>query len=445
MFTYVKLNNYRSLDNVVFDLRESKGKIKKLAAVYGENGCGKSNLIRSFYFLDMIMHSFDIEKNEIEIAKFLNENNEKELPPTLMEFIKNRTLSNVYSNSRTIDCSENTRVEYGFKIGNHEGNYVVEFNDKIVYERLYYYTGKQSGVIFEISSDSIKMPKFSTSIYKTLKIRNELKEAIQKYWGRHSFLSITYDFLKKMNEEYINDNISPYLYHFHHMISETSIALKDANGGVSIDSCKKINFLSDLEKGDVSIKNEWLLKNTEKIINDFFTQTYSDIKKVYFETENSGERIKYHLVLYKNINGKIRLVPIEQESTGTRQILDVLRSLFGAFCGCTVIIDEVDNGVHDLLLKVVIDSMKEYITGQLIFTTHNTSLLESLDPKMVYIINSKYDGTKEIICLSDFGVQVNNSPRVRYMKGLYGGVPFVDAVDYIEIINNLKIKKGKND
>ena len=150
-------------------------------------------------------------------------------------------------------------------------------------------------------------------------------------------------------------------------------------------------------------------------------------------------------MFYKNINGKVRLIPVEQESTGTRKVLSILKKLFRAFCGCTVIIDEIDNGIHDLLLKVIVDSMKKYITGQLIFTTHNTSLLESLEPKMVYIINGNYDGNKEIVCLSEYKIQDHNSPRARYMKGLYGGIPFIDNVDYIEIINNLKSDKQEAD
>lgn len=441
MFTYVKLNNYRSLNNVIFDLKETKEKTKKLVAVYGENGCGKSNLIRSFSFLFKLMHSFDIEKNEIEITKIINEHKETDLRSLLMDMLKKNSLSTIYEESRTIDCEDNTRVEFGFEVDNHEGNYVVEFNDKIVYERLYYYTGKQSGVLYEITDDSMRDPKLSNLIFKSSKIRNELKESIQKYWGRHSLLSITYDLSKKTNKEYISDNISDYFFCLHKAIEETSITLKESQFETTLGSCNDINCVSDLKKGEIPAKNLWLLKNTEKMINDFFTQTYSDVKKVSFNTEKNGENIKYRLVLYKNINNKIRLVPIEQESTGTMQILNVLKSLFGVFCGRTVIIDEVDNGVHDLLLKVVIDSMKEHITGQLIITTHNTSLLESFDPKMVYIINSKYDGTKEMICLSEYKIQDHNSPRIRYMKGMYGGVPLVDYVDYVEIINNLKEKR----
>ena len=442
MFTYVKLNNYRSLNNVEFDLRDTKDKVKQLVAVYGENGCGKSTLIRSFYFLELLMHSFDVESKEIEMKKLIKDDQPSEIISFFRDLLNDNSLSSIYTNSRAIGTSDNTIVEIGFKKDDHEGYYLIEFGETIVHEKLYYFTGNQSGVVYEISKDEIKEPKLSPAVFKTSKIRNEYKELIQKFWGKHSLLAISYNMLKELNKEYVLENVSKYLYDLHSLIGETSVLIKEKESEKIVLSGKHINCLSDLEKGDVSDNKEWLLRNTEAILNDFFTQTYSDVKKVCFETEGKDNRIMYHLVFYKMINGDVKRIPVEKESTGTRQILYILRNLFGAFCGCTVIIDEIDNGVHDLLLKVIIDSMKQYITGQLIFTTHNTSLLESLNPKMVYIINGKYDGTKEIICLSEFDLQDHNSPRIRYMKGLFGGIPFVESVDYNKIIGYLKKNEG---
>lgn len=445
MFTYVKLKNYRSLDNVVFDLKETKDKVKRLVAVYGENGCGKTNLLKSFYFLRMLLDSFTGVEFEEKFNESFSKTNIGDFKSIIMGIFEDKLTSNIFKSSRTIDCDEDTEVEFGFAIDGYEGFYKIVFNDEIVFEKLYYFTGKQSGVVFEVSKESIKDPKLSPAIFKSVKIRNEVKEQISKYWGKHSLLAITYDMYEKLNEEYVEENINQYLYDFHDMIIETSILIEEAYAGAIIPSSKKINFIEILENGEIDKEKEWLLNKSEIIINDFFTQTYSDIKKVIYKREALENKIKYHLMFYKNINGKVRLIPVEQESTGTRKVLRILKKLFGAFCGCTVIIDEIDNGIHDLLLKVIVDSMKKYITGQLIFTTHNTSLLESLEPKMVYIINGNYDGNKEIVCLSEYKIQDHNSPRARYMKGLYGGIPFIDNVDYIEIINNLKSGKQEAD
>lgn len=444
MFTYVKLNNYRSLDGVFFDLKETKDRIKKIAAIYGENGSGKTNLIRSFYFLEGLMHSFDIEKSEKKLLKILEENDDdNKFKEIFTQALKENSLNQIYHDARTIEGDGNTRLEFGFEADGHEGIYVIEFNDVIVYEKLYYYTGKQSGIIYEINGENPKNPKMSTAIFKTSKIRNEIKELISKYWGKHSLLAITFDMYNNLNKEYIYDNINPCLYSFHKMIEKTSVLLKDDKQS-SIIAYSEINFLRRLDNGTIASKDEWLLKNSEKILNDFFTQTYSDIKKVFYKFYKKGEKIQYRLMFYKYINGKARVIPVEQESTGTKQILYILRSLFGAFYGQTVIIDEIDNGIHDLLLKVILDSMQGHITGQLIFTTHNTILLESLDPKSVYIINSNYDGTKEINCLSEFKIQDHNSPRLRYIKGLYGGIPLIENVDYDQIIDDLKNKQTNN-
>ena len=174
MFTYVKLNNYRSLDGVFFDLKETKDRIKKIAAIYGENGSGKTNLIKSFYFLEGLMHSFDIEKSEKKLLKILEENDDDKFKEIFTRALKENSLNQIYRDARTIEGDGNTRLEFGFEAGGHEGIYIIEFNDVIVYEKLYYYTGKQSGIIYEVNGENPKNPKMSTAIFKTSKIRNEI-------------------------------------------------------------------------------------------------------------------------------------------------------------------------------------------------------------------------------------------------------------------------------
>jgi hypothetical protein len=112
--------------------------------------------------------------------------------------------------------------------------------------------------------------------------------------------------------------------------------------------------------------------------------------------------------------------------------------LLGAFCGVTVVYDEIDDGIHDLLLKNVLESMIDDITGQLIITTHNTYMLETIDIKSVYLINVDYHGNKEVKCLDKYPrIQGTNNPRIMYLKGLFGGIPLVDVVDYDLILQEL--------
>ena len=139
------------------------------------------------------------------------------------------------------------------------------------------------------------------------------------------------------------------------------------------------------------------------------------------------------------IGGKIRTIDFKNESAGTQHILEIIHSLLGVFCGVTVVYDEIDDGIHDLLLKNILESMVDDISGQLIITTHNTYLLESIDIKSVYLITVDYQGNKEVKCLDKYPrIQGTNNPRIMYLKGLFGGVPIVDSFDYDLILNELQ-------
>ncbi|NLL25508.1 MAG: AAA family ATPase [Spirochaetales bacterium] len=51
MLLYIKLKNFKSFSNIMFDLRGKGGIPKRVAFIYGENGAGKSNLMSSLLFL----------------------------------------------------------------------------------------------------------------------------------------------------------------------------------------------------------------------------------------------------------------------------------------------------------------------------------------------------------------------------------------------------------
>lgn len=442
MFTYVKFQNYRSLNNVYFDLQEKQNKAKELAVIYGENGSGKTNLVSSFYFLKALSNSFFLEQVGDPYDKMLEEENVDKVPDYFLDQLKVLSLKYITKRAKPIGVNKNTRLEFGFIINKHEGYYIVEFNDKIVYEKLYYFTGKISGTIYEINANDIKNPVLSNLIFKTSKIKKEMKENIDKYFGKHSFLGIITNLLNNINEDYIKENISLYLFDFINMIKDTNVSIKsEVNLNKGLSSFNNLNFINgNLKKGEIDLKDENILNKTEKILDEFFRQAYADIKKVTYEKEYKENKIKYHLIFHKLINNNIVLVPVEEESSGTLKILSLLADLFETFYGKVVIIDEIDDGIHDLLLKVIIDSMKDYITGQLIFTTHNTTLLESLKPQETYIIDGNYAGEKEIVCLEGYKLQDHNNLRLKYMKGLFGGVPLVDEIDYSNIIKDLKRK-----
>jgi AAA15 family ATPase/GTPase len=200
-----------------------------------------------------------------------------------------------------------------------------------------------------------------------------------------------------------------------------------------------------MRSGIISKDDVEILNIAEKILNDFFTQAYADIKRISYEKKSyKNNSVKYQLYVDKMIAGKIRRINFEHESAGTQQILEIVRMLLGLFCGVTVVYDEIDDGIHDVLLCNIISSLKNEINGQLIITTHNTMLLEEIDPRSAYVICVDYLGNKEIRCMADFSIQNSNNARIKYLKGLFGGTPYIEGIDYDTIVYEIEGKKEES-
>lgn len=449
MFTYIKLKNFMSFKDVTFDFRGKRNNAKKFISIYGENGSGKSNFVNS---INLLVHSINSFEMISHAKKFYEEVQTGKLSSKIFQMILDETnILNIAHSCRMVDCNEETQIEYGFQYKDHNGYYTLSFSDKFVYEKLYYFTGKQRGTLFEISqeNENIKID-FSNKLFQTKKAESEMRDELVKYWGKHTFLSILNRERREKNEQYVRNNYLVYVFDILDMLQEINIHHKKTPfSGSEIQSGKPNNVLRTLDIGKIRKNQENILDRSERILNDFFTQAYADLKELFYEKKYEGNSISYKLYVKKMIGGQIRTIGFDRESSGTRHILDIIRSLLGVFCGVTVIYDEIDDGIHDLLLKNILTSMLDDITGQLIITTHNSYLLETIDIKSVYLINVDYQGNKSVKCLDKYPrIQGSNNPRIMYLKGLFGGVPVVDNVDYDIILHELKdpttdVKKGE--
>ena len=438
MFTYIKLKNFMSFKDVTFDLKKGNKEPKNFIAVYGENGSGKSNFVSSINLLRRSIDSFEEFVNKQKITELAQE---KDLIKGLVETIfGSNNILNLLNSCRMAECNKETKIEYGFQIGRYEGYYIISFTEKFVYEKLYYFTGKQRGALFEIKSDDGKISSvFSGKLFKNKKAESEIKEEIEKYWGKHTFLSILNKERHEKNEQYIKDNYLLYVFDILDMLQEITVHYKKTSySGSEVRAGKPANILHRLDAGKIQAQYISVLDCSERILRDFFTQAYADIKDVYYDRIYE-EEISYKLYVKKMIGGKIRTIGFQNESAGTQHILEIIHALLGAFCGVTVVYDEIDDGIHDLLLKNILESMIDDITGQLIITTHNTYMLESIDIKSAYVITVDYQGNKEVRCLDRYPrIQGTNNPRNMYLKGLFGGVPIVDSFDYDMILSELR-------
>lgn len=436
MFTYVKAKNFKSLKDIEFNLNKTKTKTNQFISIYGENGSGKTNIVELFKLLQQLTMSraTDIAMNKIpkEFWKIQEEMSDQ-LPTEIRQIFQ---LSFNLKEYRMLDEEEPTEIEYGFKINDNDGFYYIKYDDEIIEEKLYYMAGKQRAYLFQINKENNKIIKnLNKNIFINEKYNEELIDGIDKYWGKYTFLSLlSFETIEK-NKDYIDNNISKNIMEVIDKIWSMTVHVDKGALKIIPDGFVKVRKLNNIQKGIVKKDKLPEIKKYENVLNIFFTQAYADIKEVKYKINEKEDKIHYELYFYKMIGGQVKSIPSKFESDGTRRILNQFDTIIGSLLGETVIIDEIDNGIHDVLMKNIIMSIKDEITGQLIITTHNTLLLETLPKEYIYILSTDYNGNKTINSIKEYGIKIqkNNNARDLYFKGVFGGIPTTDYIDFEEI------------
>ena len=448
MFTYVKAKNFKSLKDIEFNLNKTKTKTNQFISIYGENGSGKTNIVELFKLLQQstMSRATDIAMNKMpkEFWKIQEEMSDQ-LPTEIRQIFQ---LSFNLKEYRMLDEEDATEIEYGFKINNKDGFYYIKFDDEIIEEKLYYMAGKQRAYLFQINKENNKIIKnLNKNIFINEKYNEELIDGIDKYWGKYTFLSLlSFETIEK-NKDYIDNNISKNIIEVIDRIWLMTVHVDKGALKIIPDGFVKVRKLNNIQKGIVKKDKLPEIKKYENVLNIFFTQAYADIKEVKYEINEKEDRIHYELYFNKMIGGQIKSIPSRLESDGTRRILNQFDTIIGSLLGETVILDEIDNGIHDVLMKNIIMSIKDEITGQLIITTHNTLLLEILPKENIYILSTDYNGNKTINSIKEYGIKIqkNNNARDLYFKGVFGGIPTTDYIDFEEIKYALESNKGTDD
>jgi AAA15 family ATPase/GTPase len=117
------------------------------------------------------------------------------------------------------------------------------------------------------------------------------------------------------------------------------------------------------------------------------------------------------------------------ESAGTKQAITIY-SLFrtAVLNNKGLIIDEFNNKLHPLLQKYLIDIFyNEDTVGQLIYTTHDTFLLDKqyMRRDQIWFTQKDRYGATELYSLVEYKVRNSAPYEKEYLMGKYGGIPLV--------------------
>lgn len=446
----ITLDNYKSFGHVDFDLTDGKDPLP-YAFVYGENGSGKTNLLETISYLkDSVLtlsrgnEVVDRGREYVEafgtlIGSMGHDFDREEFGQSFMDILLPKDITHLASRHRMIGSAEDMRICIVFDIDGRDATYEMVFNgdNNLVSESLKCVANERTSTLYQLTADSGAIAaKFSRTFFVSSTYEKTVRELISKHWGKHSFLSIMNYETVRNNSEFMEKSVSGSFFRFMAALED----IKVENGPYSEMIFRERSVRYNPESGIIEKSRMGELKRYESALNKAFTRIYSDVRRVYFELSDRGEdRVEYSLIFVRHIHGQDREISAEFESSGTEKLLEILPFLLDCANGKAVLIDEMDSGIHDKLVFDLIREVLGEIKGQLIVTTHNTSLLRILDPANTFIINVDLNGEREIRSVKKIlRTQKNNNNQDRYLKGMMDGVPYMGSLDLDEIASSLE-------
>lgn len=129
-------------------------------------------------------------------------------------------------------------------------------------------------------------------------------------------------------------------------------------------------------------------------------------------------------------------LPLEQESSGTRRMFDLAWPLLTTIrTGGVLIVDELEASLHPLLAQRIVEQFNDPDTNprnaQLILATHDTNLLgtnlggSDLRRDQIWLTEKDEDGATVLYPLTDFKPGPDENLERGYLQGRYGAIPFL--------------------
>ena len=375
--------------------KTENGDYLKIAAIYGANASGKTNVLQAFSYMK--------KKVLVSDDSRINNNLSEENIFTFM--INNEPIS-----LEVEILAENNKIyKYGFEV----------LNNAIISEWLYEKRVNKFYEIFDRTNNNIEVKDNKN---KLLGLANVDEKTL--------FLNV-FAKIDKNNEDFNN------VYNW--FIDANYLDLGDPNFENALNNKISLKIIEDKKYKEELLK---FIKTFDATIDSINISPNS-----LEELKNTNGVVKPELV-HNGEDGNKKALPLVLESNGTMKmfhlfdfLMDTLRN------GRVLFVDELDAKLHPLLTRYIINlfhnSEKNIGNGQLIYSTHDTVNLnkETFRRDEIWFVEKDKNGVSELYSLSDYIIEDENgnAKKVRndatynkdYLTGRYGAIPVLEEFDII--------------
>ncbi len=413
------VSNYASIKNeVMFSLIPSSDKehpeniitigkyrAHNLAAIYGANASGKSNLFKAMtnaIVFIRLSHQYQVGQ-KIPVAPFGFRDNHSSYP-SKFEF--------------TFIADDNQKYIYGFSAT----------IDRVCEEYLYVFHTAKPSMIFERTEDRYRFSRNTkTDLLPLIKWNtpNKLFLSTATSWNVECTKTPFRWFSEKIETQTGTDTLQG-----------PALADYDEHKEENIQFVKNLMRLADINIIDVDVETHDLPDDQPPfpgfggiVINNQIIKPQNhttEIRTIHSITDESGNEKHYSLNLQEESLGTIQLFFFAPQ---LRKTLENGKVLF---------IDEIDRSLHPLIVRFLIGLFRSEKTNphgaQLLFTTHDTTLLslETFRRDQVYFTEKDpVTSVTDLYSLDDFSVRKDENIEKGYLLGRYGAVPYLQTEEIV--------------
>ena len=383
-------------------------RLLRIAAIYGANASGKSNVYDAFRFMSIyVLESFAFGGAGTK---------KKSRQPQIRPFKFDKVSQNEKSTFEVffIDKSDTSlkTYQYGFSLN---GNIVVE-------EWLYAKskTAREYRTIFyrNLENNQLDFDKITTIQAENIKTSLSEETLIVSLGAK-----LRVPKLKMIYNWFFNNEVIDFSNNYESLFRSNMLPGK---------------FVDDTNVQDKVV--QYFNSFDESIIG-------FDIKKVDIENSNDDDDNEKYIINAKHRvigSDDITLIPLQEESNGTLEMFSLFQFMQEVLNnGSVLFVDELNTKLHPLLVRNIILTFANpdinVKDAQLVFTTHDTWQLSNnlLRRDEIWFTDKDSDGISSLYSLADFvddeGVKIrkDESYEKNYLLGKYGAIPSLKTIDFL--------------
>ena len=394
--------------------------ILRTAVIYGANGAGKSNLYHAMKFLHDLATS-DISKDgHILYPQFAFGTLEKKGTMLRVLFA---ACGGVYSYE--------VGLQDGLVVHERSAKYVAE-SLEVLFERTYDKSTDETSVSIGRKFVDLMPEKVRAlavvGVPKTRTFLSNISENIQPAHRGEDFAAIMEWFEQLIfiapNAEFGGNLVDEYSKTEFHDFAKTVLEAAAGVSDLRIDSydMDESGVRQMMSKDNVDASLDVLHHNLPVLVN-----SPSGHRAMIVRNAENLYRMDVLRAVHRLEGGHEGILGVGDESDGTKRMLDLLPAFFAVKTHARVcIVDEMDRSIHSLLmrsfLRMFLDGEGK---GQLIFTTHENSLLDVdiFRRDEIWFAEKDTKGMTRLYSLNDYRPRTLRTVRDYYLQGRYGAIP----------------------